>query len=191
MSMRPLLYPVRSIRPLIDLVGSRDSSAVEKIVQAYRGSEMYDGGSVDDVRAAVTRVVNGEMSDRVEPGDWSHYMDLAVIALGLGDGQPINDDWKWAAWLDYLELLEERLPETALTLLGYLVMGRPLKGESVENNGSYHAWLTSAEIATLMAALEEVQEEFPEIEHAVEDFHGQLLDWLSEIGNRDVLLLAS
>lgn len=191
MSMRPLLYPVTSIDPIREVVGSKDAALVERAVDAYRASEYFDEESVDDVRSEVERVVNGEMIDGIEPGDWSHSIEHLAVAIGVSDGQPINEDWKWGAWCDYHGLLEERLPGDALELLGHLVMGRPFKGDSVQNDGSFHAWLTSAEVVTLSAALVEVQQEFSEIEDAVEDFHGELLNWLGQCGSRDLLLLAS
>lgn len=191
MSTRPLLYTVNSIDPILQIVGSRDSALVGKVVDAYRASEYFDEQRLEELRELIGRVVEGKTKNGVEPGEWSQCMEHAVVALGQGDGVPINEDWKWGAWFDYFGLLEERLPADALRLLGYLVMGRPFKGESVENDGSYHAWLRSAEVKRLLAALAEVQEEFPEIEDAVDDFHNELLGWLEECGSRDLLLLAS
>lgn len=195
MSMRPLIYPVTSIRTLINAVGSNDATLVGKMVTAYRASYERDGGAPDEEMIAERRVwgrslVAGTMANDLEPSDWTLACELAATALGLSDGMPVNEDWKWFAWCDYEELVQEKLAERAAALLHYLVEGRPFKGASQEGNGVYHAWLERAEIETLRAALQELGEAEPEINDEIDGFHNELIGWLEACAGRDLLLVA-
>ena len=206
MSMRPMIYPVDSIETIRAAIGSRDESLVDRMVVAYREIHEVKPGPSDEAREACEAVrasgrsfVEGSMPGGKEPGEWSEAVYLAACVLGpVPGGLPINEDWKWIAWDEYFDLVADRLPDDARTLLRWLVHGRPLKGEPAEVFGTYYAWLASGEVERLLAALNLLETSDPDASEPgedflgeLEDFHEELRGWLEACRGKDLLLVGS
>lgn len=190
--MRPLIYPVASLDPIRSALGSRDTAFLERLVAAYQQKRNAGPDAIHAFRERAESFLNGELRDGKERGDWEYPIYFALDILGLlQSDSPINDDWAWGAWGEYLDEVENRLPADACRLLHWLVDGRGLKTDWVDCPGAYYAWLGPEEVERLMSALEELGAADPDVEDLVDGFHENLVDWLSKCRGKTCLLLAS
>jgi hypothetical protein len=192
MSLRPMIYPVKTLEPIRNAIGSKDTSLIERMVESYKKDSGEDPDSIDRVRNAAKSLIAGELRKGKEPGEWVESIYHTALALGLMHELPINEDWKWIAWSDYFAEVADRLPGDARQLLHWLVEGRPIKGSAIDgSSGCYYAWLAPDEVERLLAALTGLQEADPNVADIVDGFHGELLEWLEACRGKSLLLLAS
>lgn len=192
MSMRPQVYPIKSLDPIRRALGSGDTSLMDPLMAAFKQDRGDSPEALEDFRERVESFLGGELRDGKERGEWQYTIYFVARALGLLQRDlPISDDWVWAAWVDYYGEVEDRLPADALQLLQWLLLGRGLKQDSVENLGAYYAWLGPEEVERLLAALDEVEAADPDIVDVVDGFHESLTSWLAKCRNQTFLLLAS
>ncbi len=192
MSMRPAIYPIKSLEPIRRALGSRDPSLLEPMVASFKQLRGDRPDAIPEYRERVQSFLDGELRDGKERGEWEYSIYSAAHALGLLERDlPVNDDWSWAAWADYLDEVEARLPADAQELLRWLVNGRGLKTDGVDCPGAYYAWLGPEEVERLLAALDELEAAHPDVADAVEGFHENLADWLHKCRGKTCLLLAS
>lgn len=192
MSMRPLIYPIKSLDPIRRAMGSRDETFLERMVASYKALRGDTPDAVEEFRKRAESFLGGELRDGQERGWWEYPIYFATHALGLLQSDlPVNDDWAWGAWGDYLDEVEDRLPADAQELLRWLVYGRGLKTDGVECDGAYYAWLGPDEVERLLAALDELEAAHPDVADAVDGFQGNLTDWLAKCRDKTCLLLAS
>ena len=194
MSMRPMIYPVSSLEPIRKAIGSKDSSLVDRIADAY--AKLYDREpdpeSLDRVRKAGQSLVDGKSPTENEPGTWLEAIHFAARGLGLLQSKyPVNEDWAWMAWLEYFEQAGEQLPSDARQFLQWLVEGRPFQGPKAEADGAYYAWLESQEVERLLDALAELHECNPELATDIDGFGEELAAWLETCRGKALLLIAS
>jgi len=129
-----------------------------------------------------------------EPGEWGQIIQYAAIGLGIMESTyPINEEWKWTVWSDYRDEVVDSLPADARHLLTYLVDGRALVADALENQGAYFAWLDSAEIDFLHETLQNLSETRPELTEStfLGGFHNELIEWLDTCAGLNLLLVAS
>lgn len=192
MSMRPRVYPIQSIDPIRQVLGSEDTSLLEPLVASFKQFRGDQPDAVEEFRERAKSFLEGALRDGRERGEWEYTIFYAAHALGLLQSDlPISDDWVWGAWADYFDEVENRLPADARELLRWLVFGRGLKVEGVDCPGAYYAWLRSEEVEILLAALDELAAVDPDVTEIVEDFHENLRDWLAKCVDQTFLLLAS
>jgi hypothetical protein len=191
MSTRPLIYPVSSIRTLIDAIGTADASLVERSVRAYlAGKTHVNDERVAEVRTAVHSFVFGELENGMEPPRWGIGGHRVAAALGLATDAALNADWEWDVWSDYLDFVRPKLPEAIATRLHYLVYGRPFKAVLDEEAFQYYAWLAQSEAASLHQAITALQEADPTVAEEFADFHDELTNSLEDCELHDLLLVA-
>ena len=192
MSLRPRIYPIKSLDPIRRAMGSRDTSLMAPLVASFKQVRGDQPDAIEEFRERAESFLGGELREGQERGEWEYTIYFVAHALGLLQGDlPISDDWAWGAWAEYFDEVENRLPEDARELLRWLVFGRGLKVAGVDCPGAYYAWLSSDEIAHLLAALDALEASDPDVADAVEGFHESLTDWLAKCSDQTCLLLAS
>jgi hypothetical protein len=193
MSTRPLIYPVRTLVPLRQAVGSNDATLIDRMVEGYAALIKRRRPDMEEaIREMGRALVGGQLSDGQEPGEWEFVILPLAQGLGLLErDRPVNDDWKWFAWADYEQEVANELAEYANQMLRWLVHGRPLKANAMDRRGSYYAWLETDEVSRLLSELDRLQEANPIVEEIVEGFHVELIEWLESCHGKSLLLLAS
>lgn len=217
MSVRPNIYPITAIEPIRQALGSRDSTLVNRIREAYIRieEERYQEDEIDedaldedefadeqqpweideeelrDLTKLANAFVNGKFRRNREPGEWREVITYLAHALGLtASNDPVFSEWKTGAWSEYLGRVSERLPEGPRMSLKHLVEGRSLTGRAIEQDGCSYAWLTSGEVSELRAALGELPESLlePSSNDWLPDFHRELLACLSKCEGKALFL---
>jgi hypothetical protein len=187
-----MIYPIKSLEPIREAMGSRDETLLERIVASYKALRGDTPDAIEEFRQRAESFLAGELRDGKERGEWEYSIYFAAHALGLLPRDlPINEDWSWGAWADYLDEVEDQLPAEAQELLRWLVNGRGLKTDGVDCDGAYYAWLGPEEVERLLAALDELEASHPDVVDAVDGFHEELTDWLHKCRDKTCLLLAS
>jgi hypothetical protein len=193
MSMRPGIYPLSAIEPLRQAFGCHDQALINQMVDQYRTQHKLGPTSskVGGFRDRARSFVEGERGEADDGGGWKARLDLIARSLGLLQSEhPINDDWKWVAWVDYYGEVASQLPEGAMELLHGLVEGRPLRAEAIIADGSYYAWLDPEEVVQLRGAIVALQVSEESLGELME-FHEELLEWLESCQGKALLLTAS
>jgi hypothetical protein len=193
MSIRPLIYEIRSCDPLKSALGSGDVSLLDKfeqgLVDVFGGKP--DAQTRDEMRKFGESFVKGELVDGLERGEWALILLLLARRMKLLLAEsPLNDDWKWWAWDEFHQEVANDLSPSSQQLLHYLVEGRPLKASGMSCNGSYYAWLEPGEVSQLRAELAVLFRRRPELSSAVDGFGEELLSSLNSIDGRSALLVA-
>ncbi|GAA4431229.1 hypothetical protein [Bremerella cremea] len=199
MSTRTFVLSVPSLDPIREAIASGDQQLVDALVEVTRleleeeyGEEPDEDEQeeideqLEEARESLQEMILCETPPDKEPGEWNYLVTAMIDHLKLEKfwKYPINEDWKhYYIWDPYRAEVEEQIADDAQKLLQYLDEGRPLRGKAIEHDGCVFAWLSLAEVETLLAALEPVDpskfsdEFFP-------DFHEQLLGTLRGISKR-------
>jgi hypothetical protein len=192
MSMRPQIYPIKSLDPIRHALGSRDTSLLENLTASFKQLRGDRPDMMPEFRKRVESFLGGELRDGKERGEWEYSLYFAAHALGLMKGHlPVTDDWAWGAWADYFEEVETRMPADARELLRWLVYGRGIRTDGVDCPGAYYAWLAPDEVDRLLAALRALETADPDVAEIVDGFHAELMSWLKRCRGKICLLLAS
>lgn len=106
----------------------------------------------DHVRAAIFEGVPIKGTD-VE--NMSHVLAAKMLAeFDQGDMLDTESSvWKMNGFWEFMESFEKRFDEQSVTLMNYLIEGRPLFGESIDTGWSYYAYLSLDEVKALRAAI--------------------------------------
>lgn len=198
MSLRPVIFAVKSIEPLRRVVGSKDEAWVARLEEDFRQRlRDADEDTLRLVRSVAQDVVAGKVPGGVEREDHVHAVcALARIAGAVTGGSAVTDgDWKHYGWEAYYDSVAEDLPDAAREALEFLVDGRPLVGEVIESGWSYYAWLTHAEVVSFHDALHVLEHRRAEVARPnfCDGFHQALRDWLQAVedGGGDLWLVAN
>jgi len=194
MSMRPLIYSVKSLKPIREALGSNDASLLERMIDGY--TKLYGGEPDQDSLKRVHEMgqsfLQGDLRGNKELGKWQEAIHLLAQSLGILETEfPINDDWKWDAWDDYAQVVGNDLSTETRQLLVWLIEGRPLKASAIEADASYFAWLTTDEVERLLNELKQLEERNPDIKDVVDGFHSELVEWLDACQGNNLLVIAS
>lgn len=193
MSTRPVVHALTAVEPLQRALGSRDERLLRAMLASF--AALYPDAypeTLDEFGARAKDFVHGTLRDGAEPGEWHDPAYHAAKHLGLlpHDGPLNDDDWNLFAWCDYLDAAAGHLTEGQAKLLSHLCNGRPLVAKRMVTVGAYYAWLSGPECADLADALTAAEERDPDLLHAVDNFHAQLLDWLDTSRDGGLLLTA-
>ena len=169
----------------------REENVSGQFADTDRGNELDEDG--EHIVAMAEALIAGALFLGKEPGDWGRVIQYAAVGLGLMESTyPINEERRWMIWSDYRDEIVDSLSPHAAHLLNYLVDGRALVADGLENQGAYFAWLDSAEIDFLHEALQKLTETRPELneETFFSGFHNELIDWLDACTGQNLLLVA-
>lgn len=166
MSLRPEIYGFNKAK-MFALFGSKNEKATEKIVKDLEAmlteiDEDEDDDEEEDktdlssakehVRAAI---FEGVPIKELQVEDMSHVLAAKVLAEynqpDMLDTE--SSDWQMRGFWEFMEAFEKRFDEQTITLMNYLIEGRPLFGESIDTGWSYYAYMSLDEVKALHAAI--------------------------------------
>jgi len=189
MSMRTSFWAVTSLEPIRQAVSSGNSELVQELNALY-GEHAED----DDISSNAHDMIMCADPPDSEPGDWSRIIRLLVQHYDLGTNDlPFNEGWKHtSSWGPYRSIVESLITPGAVKSLQWIEDGRPLRGNSIGQDGSLFAWLTAEEVGELCQSLESLDDDaLEEIEaEEFDEFHEGLVDSLvSVMANSQSLLV--
>lgn len=195
MSLRPMLWSVPSVEPILKLAGSNDAKWMEVVDAALREREAESSGPAEEA-AAIRRAATELLAGTVAGPETDRHVEVVSLwanrVLPLGrfdyDADPAtldptkprmltDGDWKHEAWDDYRDRVEPRLDADVAQMVQFLCVGRPLAGTRVESGWSYYAWLERAELDRLLGGLGAARGQ-GEAGDELDEFHEELLGWL-------------
>lgn len=204
MSMRDHAFAIPSIETLRSLIASKDSALVEQLTahQTEELKEEFGDGELDeddqedfdemldDFKDDVASMIMCDTPPDVEPGVWN-YLFQKIISLRIPeaiDDLPINEGYKhFYVWEPYLEDLAGSLSPESITLLKHLDESRPLRGTSIDPDGTQFSWLTSAEVERLHNEI--AVADTSQLREDLVEFHSELKESLSITAQKQFELL--
>jgi hypothetical protein len=143
MSSRTYLLSIRSLEPIRKAIGSKDRALFDAFV----------AGKNKDFQAAAKEIIM-KAPPANEPGWWQYFVEPLAEHLGLSPRPLPLDDWKQHyVWRDYRAVADAFVSAQGKQLLEFLEAGRPFVGSGIEHDGCMFAWLTAAEVKSLLAEL--------------------------------------
>lgn len=204
MSLRPEISGF-NLKKMLSLFGCGDKKLIKEIqielkktlsdypvITKKEFRELSKKGSVI-IKQAILK--GAPFSDLVNEND-SHVAVADVFARHNQERCYTDSaDWKMGAFWGFESQYENKLDQTTKGLLSFLIDGRPLFGREIEQDWSYYAYLSLAEVKQLQAGLIKLQESCPELEgeEFMDGFIDELIGWLDTISgkNLDLWLYAS
>ncbi|MEW4455064.1 hypothetical protein AB1L30_20525 [Bremerella sp. JC817] len=203
MSTRTELVSLPSMQPLQAAVASGDEDLADQLkrliqddLAALYGEDDVDAEEHDEFQAMVQEMILSKSPPSEEPGTWQALIRrLAVVwKLDVKSDYSFNQrGWHhYGCWGPYRKMLTGCITVDSLKLLEYLDLGRPLRGDTVEDDGCLFAWLDPDEVIRLEEELSSLEESAIVIEE-LQDFHELLTECLDEVAQQQhaLLLLAN
>jgi hypothetical protein len=174
MSTRTYMVSLQSIEPIRKAVGSKDRALLDAVFQAV--------GRKKDFRSYAEDMIMGSPPAK-EPGCWNYLVEPLARHFGLSPHRLPLDDWKhYYVWGDYRSMADPLLSKPGKRLLEFMESGRPFVGSSMDHDGCMFAWLTAAEVKSLLDELTAIDAQtFGELD----EFHEELVESLRETVDRN------
>lgn len=204
MSMRDHLIAIPSIDTLRSLIASGNSALMEQLTTDYIGELKEEYGDeelgedeqeefdemLDEFKGDVASMIMCETPPDLEPGAWNFMFQKVIRQLvpEADEDLPVNEGYKhFYVWEPYLEEASGNLSPESISLLRHLDEGRPLRGTSIDPDGTQFSWLTSSEVECLHNDISAV--DTGQLRPDLQEFHSELLESLATVSGKQYALL--
>ncbi|HUG69506.1 MAG TPA: hypothetical protein VMM76_17275 [Pirellulaceae bacterium] len=199
MSTRDYFFSITSIEPIRAVVGSRDETLVNALIETY--ASQYDPATLEDEdvqddieerRSWADSMINCERVPKKEPGCWNYFVEDIARHLGLepDSNLPFNEGWKHnCSWQPYRNIVKRHVTRQSGRSLAHLEDGRPLRGKRIDYDGCLFGWLTADEVKELHQSLSQLHDALIANTDFV-DFHETLVESLKIVSSdsRDLFM---
>lgn len=156
---------LESIEPIRMAIGSKTRRILDGLIAKL------DKSKPDFAEYAKAMIM--ESAPAKEPGCWNYLVQPLAKSLGLKVRVLPLNDWKhYAVWEEYRQQVNSKLSRASKQLLKLLEKGRALRGKAIIHDGCMFAWLSTDEVALLLAELLPLEIAEPDY---LEPFHAELI----------------